>query len=158
MRMAAPIAHGIRTVGVLGAGQMGPWNSHLALEKPVLTAPHRTRHCVCVSFASQSPGALVGQVSKNCYSFRASKSIPRSKEQVSNSLKFMDKLLAKNVAKGKIQDIEAKEARDRITVLDYDTQGIKGFRDADMVIEVISSSQCTCTVTLITPHRLSRRT
>jgi len=51
----------------------------------------------------------------------------------------MDKLLAKDVSKGRIQDIEAKEARDRITVLDYDTQGIKGFRDADMVIEVIAS-------------------
>ena len=65
--------------------------------------------------------------------------VPRSKEQVASSLKFMDKLLAKDVSKGKIQDIEAKEARDRITVLDYDTQGIKGFRDADMVIEVIAS-------------------
>lgn len=52
----------------------------------------------------------------------------------------MDKLLAKDVSKGRIQDTEAKEARDRITVLDYDTQGIKGFRDADMVIEVISST------------------
>lgn len=65
--------------------------------------------------------------------------MPRSKEQVANSLKFMDKLLAKDVSKGKIQDIEAKEARDRITVLDHDTQGIKGFRDADMVIEVVVS-------------------
>jgi 3-hydroxybutyryl-CoA dehydrogenase len=63
----------------------------------------------------------------------------RSKEQVSSSLKFMDKLLAKDVSKGKIQDIEAKEARDRITVLDYDTHGIEGFRDTDMVIEVTSS-------------------
>ena len=61
--------------------------------------------------------------------------VSRSKGQVANSLKFMDKLLAKDVSKGRIQDIEAKEARDRITVLDYDTQGIKGFRDADMVIE-----------------------
>lgn len=51
----------------------------------------------------------------------------------------MDKLLAKDVSKGKIQEIEAKEARDRMIVLDYDTQGVKGFRDADMVIEVISS-------------------
>lgn len=49
----------------------------------------------------------------------------------------MDKLLAKDVSKGKIQDIEAKEARDRITVLDYDTEGFKGFQDVDMVIEVI---------------------
>ena len=54
----------------------------------------------------------------------------------------MDKLLAKDVSKGKIQEIEAKEARDRMIVLDYDTQGVKGFRDADMVIEVISSVPC----------------
>lgn len=66
--------------------------------------------------------------------------MPRSEKQVANSLKFMDKLLAKDVSKGKIEDIEAKEARDRITVLDYDTQGIKGFRDTDMVIEVIVST------------------
>jgi len=76
---------------------------------------------------------------------RVSEYVPRSKEQVTNSLKFMDKLLAKDVSKGKIQDIEAKEARDRITVLDYDTQGIKGFRDADMVIEVTTSVLvCVC--------------
>ena len=31
------------------------------------------------------------------------------------------------------------EARDRITVLDYDPQGIEGFRDANMVAEVSSS-------------------
>ena len=70
---------------------------------------------------------------------RVSEFVPRSKDQVASSLKFMDKLLAKGVSKGKIQDIEAKEARDRITVLDYDTQGVEGFRDADMVIEVIVS-------------------
>ena len=48
----------------------------------------------------------------------------------------MIKLLEKDVSKGKIQSTEAKEARERITVLDYDVHGIKGFRDADMVIEV----------------------
>jgi 3-hydroxyacyl-CoA dehydrogenase len=70
---------------------------------------------------------------------RVSECMLRSKDQVSNSLSFMDKLLAKDVSKGKIQEIEAKEARERITVLDYDTQGIQGFRDVDMVIEVIAS-------------------
>ena len=69
-----------------------------------------------------------------------SECVPRSKDQVANSLKFMDNLLAKDVSKGKIQDIEAKEARDRITVLDYEAHGIKGFRDADMVIEVAASA------------------
>lgn len=70
---------------------------------------------------------------------RVSECMLRSKDQVSNSLSFMDKLLAKDVSKGKIQEIEAKEARERITVLDYDTHGIQGFRDVDMVIEVIAS-------------------
>ena len=40
----------------------------------------------------------------------------------------MDKLLTKDASKGKIQDIEAKEARDGITILvDYDTEDIEGF-------------------------------
>ena len=51
----------------------------------------------------------------------------------------MDKLLAKDTSKGKIEDIEAKEARNRITILNYDTQSIKGFRDVDAVVEVIIS-------------------
>src|ERR1700712_3308684 len=87
-----------------------------------------------------------------------SKCTPRSKERVSDSLKFMDKLLAKDVSKGKIQDIEAKEARDRIAVLDYDTPGIKGFRDADMVIEVMSSVPVHAYNRPDTLHRLSQRT
>ena len=69
----------------------------------------------------------------------------------------MDKLLAKDISKGKIQDIEAKEARDRITVLDYDTQGIKGFRDADMVIEVIVSVMAYLCYYPDNIHRLPRR-
>ena len=87
-----------------------------------------------------------------------SKCTPRSKEQVSNSLKFMDKLLAKDVSKGKIQEIEAREARDRITVLDYDTRGVKGFRDADMVIEVMFSVPVHACNRADTLHRLSQRT
>jgi 3-hydroxybutyryl-CoA dehydrogenase len=51
----------------------------------------------------------------------------------------MDKLLAKDVDKGKIQASEAKEARERITVVDADKDGLHGFRDTDMVIEV-----CVC--------------
>lgn len=48
----------------------------------------------------------------------------------------MDKLLAKDVAKGRIQEIDAKEARERIIVVDADKYGVNGFRDVDMVIEV----------------------
>jgi 3-hydroxyacyl-CoA dehydrogenase len=70
----------------------------------------------------------------------------------------MDKLLAKDVSKGKIQDVEAKEARDRITVLDYDAQGIKGFRDVDMVIEVIASNMEHVRRLPDQLHRLPQRT
>ena len=69
----------------------------------------------------------------------------------------MDKLLAKDVSKGRIQEIEAKEARERITVLDHDTQGIKGFRDADMVIEVISSILMHVRCSSDNVHRPPRR-
>jgi 3-hydroxybutyryl-CoA dehydrogenase len=70
----------------------------------------------------------------------------------------MDKLLAKDVSKGRIRETEAKEARDRITVLDYDTQGIKGFRDVDMVIEVIPSILVHVWCFPYDPSRLPRRT
>lgn len=125
----------------------------------VLRESRRTRHCIRIRLAGESPGAPIGQVSRNpAHAKHVFECMSRSKEQVSNSLKFMDKLLAKDVSKGKIQDIEAKEARDRITVLDYDTQGIKGFRDADMVIEVISSVLAHVHHLPDTLHRLSQRT
>ena len=44
----------------------------------------------------------------------------------------MDKILAKDVSKGKLASEAAKEARDRVTVVD----SLSNFRDADMVIEV----------------------
>lgn len=56
----------------------------------------------------------------------------RSKEQIERSLALMDKLLAKDVKKGKLQQQDANDARDRITVVD----GIPAFRDVDLVIEV----------------------
>lgn len=46
----------------------------------------------------------------------------------------MDKLLDKEVAKGKLENTAAKEARDRVTIVGE--EGIKGFRDLDMVVEV----------------------
>lgn len=44
----------------------------------------------------------------------------------------MDKLLAKDVGKGRLTDVEAKEARERISVVD----SLEGLRDVDMVVEV----------------------
>ncbi|EPQ55327.1 hypothetical protein GLOTRDRAFT_76695 [Gloeophyllum trabeum ATCC 11539] len=99
------IAHGIRTLGVLGSGQMGLGIAYVA--------------------------ALRAKVPVLLYD--------RSTEQIEKGLKFMDKLLAKDVSKGKIQDIEAKEARDRVTVVSQD-QAYKGFRDVDMVVEAVSEN------------------
>lgn|SRR6188768_471772 len=99
------IAHGIRTLGVLGAGQMG---TGIALVSAL-------RAKVPVLLHDRSP------------------------EQVAKGLSLMDKLLAKDVAKGRITNEQAKEAKDRVTVVGQD-QGIKGLRDVDMVIEVCSGS------------------
>jgi 3-hydroxybutyryl-CoA dehydrogenase len=47
----------------------------------------------------------------------------------------MDKLLAKDVAKGRITSEQSKEARDRVSIVSGEA-GIKGLRDVDMVVEV----------------------
>ena len=56
----------------------------------------------------------------------------RSAAQVKSGLALMDKLLAKDVAKGKITQEAAREARDRVTIV----EGLQGFRDVGMVVEV----------------------
>ncbi len=92
------VAHGIRTLGVLGAGQMGTGIalvSALRAKVPVL---------VC----------------------------DKSPDQIKKGLSLVDKLLAKDVSKGKISSEHAKEARDRISVVD----DLKSLRDVDMVVEV----------------------
>ena len=95
------ISHGIRTLGVLGAGQMG------------------TGIALVSALRAKVPVLLHD----------------RSSEQVAKGLSLVDKLLAKDVAKGRITNDEAKDARERITVVGSDA-GIKGLRDVDMVIEV----------------------
>ena len=72
----------------------------------------------------------------------------RSSEQVTKGLSLVDKLLAKDVSKGRITSEEAKEARDRISVVGSEA-GIKGLRDVDMVVEV--SSPINSEIKLITP-------
>lgn len=47
----------------------------------------------------------------------------------------MDKLLAKDVAKGRLTEIDAQAARARVRAVAQD-RGIGGLRDVDMVIEV----------------------
>ncbi|KAF5366030.1 hypothetical protein D9758_006733 [Tetrapyrgos nigripes] len=99
------IAHGIRTVGVLGAGQMG------------------TGIALVSALRAKVPVLLYDQ----------------SQDQVKKGLAFAEKLLEKDISKGRIKSEEAKEARDRITPVDP-SLGLKGFRDAGMVIEAVSEN------------------
>ncbi|KAJ8697166.1 hypothetical protein PTI98_006964 [Pleurotus ostreatus] len=99
------VAHNIRKIGVMGAGQMG---TGIALVS-----------------------ALRAKVPVLLYD--------RSPEQTTKGLAFVDKLLEKDVNKGRIQSIDAKEAKDRIQVVGHE-EGIKGMRDVDMVIEAVSES------------------
>lgn len=62
----------------------------------------------------------------------------RSSDQIKKSLALMDKHLAKDVAKGKLESEAAKEAKDRVVVVG--DEGIKGFRDLDLVVEAASEN------------------
>lgn len=65
----------------------------------------------------------------------------KSTDQVDRGLRLMDKLLAKDVAKGRLVDYEAKEARARVQVVPQD-KGLAGLRDVDMVVEVRGTTSC----------------
>lgn len=96
------LAHGIKLLGVLGAGQMGTgiaFVSALRAKVPVLLHD-------------------------------------QSKDQVSRGLALVDKLLAKDVAKGRLQSSEAQEARDRIRTVDT----LDDMREVDMVVEAVSEN------------------
>ncbi|CCM02978.1 uncharacterized protein FIBRA_05093 [Fibroporia radiculosa] len=99
------VAHGIRKVAVLGAGQMG----------------------LGIAFVS----AVHARVPVLLYD--------RSNAQIQSGMKLMDKILEKDVAKGKITSEHAKEARDLVSIVDAE-QGIRGIRDVDMVIEAVSEN------------------
>jgi len=100
------VTHGIRTLGVLGSGQMGLGIAYVA--------------------------ALRARVPVLLHD--------RSEVQIKKGLALMDKLLEKDVAKGKIKAEEAKEARDRLIVVPPE-KGLAGFRDVDMVVEAVSENQ-----------------
>ncbi|KAI0035611.1 3-hydroxyacyl-CoA dehydrogenase [Vararia minispora EC-137] len=63
----------------------------------------------------------------------------RSATQIDKGLSLMDKLLAKDVSKGKISQADATEARERVIVIGPEV-GLKGLRDVDMVVEAVSES------------------
>nr|GAT51518.1 predicted protein [Mycena chlorophos] len=98
----SPIPHGIRTLGVLGAGQMG----------------------LGIAFVS----ALRARVPVLLYD--------KSEAQVTKGLAFMDKLLEKDVSKGRISSEDAKGARERVSVV----KELEGLRDVDMAVEAVSES------------------
>jgi 3-hydroxybutyryl-CoA dehydrogenase len=99
------VPHGIRRLGVLGAGQMG----------------------MGIALVS----ALRAKVPVLLYD--------RSPEQVTKGFSLADKLLLKDVNKGRITSEEAKEARDRIQVVGQEA-ALQGMRDADMVVEAVSEN------------------
>ncbi|KNZ81229.1 3-hydroxybutyryl-CoA dehydrogenase [Termitomyces sp. J132] len=101
--MSSIIAHGIRTLGVVGAGQMGTGIALVAV----------LRAKVPVLLHDRSP------------------------EQVKKGLSLVDKLLAKDVGKGRLTSDQAKEAMDRINVVG----DMKSLRDVDMVVEASAVSE-----------------
>src|SRR6266702_3224148 len=83
------VAHGIKSLGVIGAGQMGTFDDH-----------HTDLLCVVILFQ----GLGIAYV-------------------------------AALRAKGKIQEADARQARERVSVVDR-AVGVRALRDTDMVIEV----------------------
>ncbi|KAI5121445.1 hypothetical protein M0805_009554 [Coniferiporia weirii] len=99
------IAHGVKTLGVLGAGQMGLGIAYVA--------------------------ALRAKTDVLLYD--------KSGEQIERGLRLMDKLLSRDVAKGRIADYEAQAARARINIVPQE-KGLGGLRDVDMAIEAVSEN------------------
>ncbi|KAG2745393.1 hypothetical protein P692DRAFT_20850119 [Suillus brevipes Sb2] len=60
----------------------------------------------------------------------------KSAHQVSKGISLIDKLLAKDVSKGRLQPSEAEEARARIQTVD----AIEAMRDVDMVVEAVTEN------------------
>ncbi|TFK26340.1 hypothetical protein FA15DRAFT_667647 [Coprinopsis marcescibilis] len=102
---ATLVPHGIRRLGVLGAGQMG---TGIALVSAM-------RAKVPVLLYDKSP------------------------EQVRKGLGLVDKLLDKDVNKGRLTLDEAKDVRGRIEVVP-EQHGFAGLRDVDMVVEAVSEN------------------
>jgi hypothetical protein len=112
--------------------------------------------CHPLNLPTRSPGLGIAYVA----ALRAKVPVQlydRSSEQISNGLKFMDRLLAKDVSKGKIQEAEARHARERVSVIDQ-AMGLRGLRDADMVIEVRNPIDSFPSIPLNVHSRLFQKT
>ena len=59
-----------------------------------------------------------------------------NQEQLKKGIKFMDVLLKKDVLKGKITELEAQEAKERVTT----TTSMDNFKTTDFVIEAVSEN------------------
>lgn len=111
------IAHGFRTVGVLGI---------------------LVRSINCYDANNHKGAGQMGLGIAYVTSLRAKLPVllfDKSPVQIQKSLSLMDKLLAKDVSKGRITQQDATDARARITVVP-EADGIKGLRDVDLVVEV----------------------
>jgi hypothetical protein len=108
----------VRTLGVLGAGQMGLGIAYVA------------------ALRAQVPRVLL---------------CDRSEPQITRSLALMDRLLAKDVQKGRLSDADARAARERVVVV---KEGISGLGECDMVVEVRS---CAFAVVVCTEYLSVRR-
>jgi len=105
------LAHGIRTLGVVGGGQMGLGITYVA------------------SVHAQIPRVLL---------------YDRSSSQLDKSLKLMNKLLDKDVGKGRLTEENAKQARLRVeakVVSDDPVKGMEGLESADMVVEAATENE-----------------
>ncbi|KAF8942320.1 hypothetical protein BGZ47_006592 [Haplosporangium gracile] len=94
--------HGVKHVGVLGAGQMGLGIALVAAN------------------VSKLPVLL----------------LDTNEAQLNKGMKFMDSLLKKDIAKGRLTEAQAEETRSRVKT----TQSMADFSNVDFVIEAVSEN------------------
>ncbi|KAF9930692.1 hypothetical protein FBU30_000153 [Linnemannia zychae] len=94
--------HGVKHVGVLGAGQMGLGIALVAAN------------------VSKLPVLLLDS----------------NEAQLNKGMKFMDSLLKKDVAKGRLTEAQAEETKSRVKT----TQNMADFNNVDFVIEAVSEN------------------
>ncbi|KAG0005560.1 hypothetical protein BGZ65_010796 [Modicella reniformis] len=108
------VKHGVKRVGVLGAGQMGLGIALVAAN------------------VSKLPVVLFDS----------------NENQLSKGVKFMDSLLQKDIAKGRLTDEQADETRARVKT----TRSMADFSDVDFVIEanaILSTNTSSISITKI---------